>query len=121
MCPRGAQSCFPASFGPPSGSPPPSGGVCTVHVPLRHAEPAPHAFPHVPQLFLSALRLVHVPLQEVVGEGQPHWPFAHAVPPVHAIPQPPQLFGSFLVSMQAPAQSRSGLEHEAEHALLLHT
>jgi len=61
--------------------------------PLPHTWPSGQRRPHIPQLLMSAIRLVQpVPAQKLCPEmGQVHTPVRHASPGLHARAQVPQL------------------------------
>jgi hypothetical protein len=67
-------------------------------VPISQFDPNPQALPQLPQLFESNVSVVHVPLQLVSPEAQPHDPLVHVVPPWQTVPQPPQLLLSLATS-----------------------
>jgi hypothetical protein len=78
-----------------------------AHIELIQISPAPHCFPHAPQLaglFVTLVQTGGMP-QSVVFAGHAQAPPMQTVPPVQAMPHPPQLFGSVFVSTQAPVQS----------------
>jgi hypothetical protein len=74
------------------------------HIPLAHALPDGQACPQAPQLFVSELVLVQVPLHRVWGGLQPalQVPLVQGTPPAHVVPQLPQLEGSEEVVVQMP-------------------
>ena len=67
------------------------------HVPPEQIWLPEHARPHIPQLLVSKLVLVHVPEQLTAGDVHvPHRPRLQACPAGHMRPHAPQLFGSEL-------------------------
>jgi hypothetical protein len=70
-----------------------------AHVPFVHIVPAPHTWPHAPQLALSAFSSTHAPVQALrpALHPRPQTRFVHAAIPPPAVgggqitPQPPQL------------------------------
>lgn len=79
-----------------------------------------HVTPHAPQLLLSELVSMQLPLQSVSPEPQPaleHAPDEHTSPAAQAVPQLPQFAGSFVTSTHAPLQVTVPAGHTHEEPL----
>ena len=79
---------------------PPQESCVELHVTPTQLPPeheAAQATPHLPQLALSVLVLVHAAPQTVWPEGQAHVPLEQVVPDLQALPQEPQFLESVLV------------------------
>lgn len=84
-------------------------GATQPHLPATHEPPVPQLTPHMPQLFWSAVRSTHWPLQSVKPAGQAHFPPLHAWPPEQTLPQPPQFCESVFSFTQLKPHATSGL------------
>ena len=71
-----------------------------------------HLFPHVPQLFTSVCKSVHVPAHSS-GHKDLHKPVTHDVSGPQADPHWPQLSSSEKRSTQTPLQFSRLLSHES--------
>ena len=69
----------------------------------RLVEPL-HLVPQVPQLFTSALGLVHEPEHSINPDGQRHCALAQVLPFEQTVPQVPQLVASTAVFVHTPPQ-----------------
>jgi len=75
------------------------------HTPSTQRAPnVVHGVPQAPQLFMSVLTFVQMPLQLVCPCGHVHCPPAHDAPPVHTLLQAPQFQLSVCASMQVLRQ-----------------
>ncbi len=98
----------------------------STHAPREHA-PTPlsktHGDPHMPQLFVSLVRLRHAPEQLV--RPAPHvesqLPPEQTCPALHGRPHIPQLALSVLRSRHTPEQLVEPVGHETTHTPAVHT
>jgi hypothetical protein len=85
-----------------------AGGVGdATQLPPAHAVVGPHAWPQVPQFWLSVAVFTHEPLHAVRPPAQlvEHVPLRHTLPGSQAMLQPPQFAGSPDVGMHLPPQN----------------